>query len=100
LFGDVPQSLTVGAGGFTRNETEIAPDLLAAGEAIGRPDDQHEGQCCNRSDTGMSHQPQDLGPFVCLLLDGRGELSNGPVQSIHQFQQVLAAAGGPWSQQQ
>jgi hypothetical protein len=52
------------------------------------------------SDPGMGHQPQDLGPFVCLLLDGGGELSNGPVQSIHQFQQVLAAAGGPWSQQQ
>ena len=40
MFGDVPQSLTVGAGVFTRNETEITPDLLAAGEAIGRPDDQ------------------------------------------------------------
>ncbi len=33
LFGDVSQSLTIRAGVLAGNETEIAPDLLAAGEA-------------------------------------------------------------------
>ena len=38
LLGDVPQSPVVGAGVFLRDETQVAADLLAAGEAIGNRD--------------------------------------------------------------
>src|ERR1700676_2133293 len=57
LFADVSQSLPVCTGILSRNQSYVASDLLAALEPLRSPDDQHEGQCCEKPHTGMGHQP-------------------------------------------
>jgi hypothetical protein len=70
LLADVPKPLMAGTGVLARNQSHIAADLLAALEPLRSSDDQHEGQCRQRSYARVGHQPQHFGPFLRFLLDG------------------------------
>src|SRR6202167_6243845 len=70
LLGDVSQSLMAGTGVLRRNQSDIAANLLAALKSFRSSDDQHEGQCGERSYTGVRHQPQRFGPLPGFPLDG------------------------------
>src|SRR5271170_4846494 len=49
LLGDVSWPLLASTGVLARDQSHIAADLLAALEPLRSPDDQHEGQCGDRS---------------------------------------------------
>jgi len=66
LLGNVSQSATIPAGVFQRHQSEIARHLFPALKAISLSDDQHEGQCGERTDTGMRHQSPGLGTLLHL----------------------------------
>jgi hypothetical protein len=74
LLGDVSQSGAIPAGVFQRHQSEIARHLLGALKAVGFSDDQHEGQCSERTDTRMRHQPLRCGTLLDLLLDSPGSV--------------------------
>src|SRR5439155_13226368 len=52
-----------------RHQSEIAGHLLPALKAVGFSDDQHEGQCGERTNTGMGHQSTRFGTLLHFLLD-------------------------------
>src|SRR3989454_12707536 len=68
LLGNVSQSAAIPAGVFQRHQSEIAGHLLPALKAVGFSDDQHEGQCGERTNTGMGHQSTRFGTLLHFLL--------------------------------
>ena len=54
---------------LARDQSQIAADLLATAEPIGNSQDQHKGQCGDRSHSGMGHEPLRIRPLFRLLLD-------------------------------
>src|SRR5690349_13688173 len=69
LLSNVSQSAAIPAGVFQRHQSEIAGHLLPALKAVGFSDDEHEGQCGERTNTGMGHQSTRFGTLLHFLLD-------------------------------
>ena len=70
LFRDVSQAPSLPARIFQRHQPQITGDLLATLKPICSADDQHEGQCRQRTNSGMRLQALRLGTLLRLLLDG------------------------------
>src|SRR6185295_7654687 len=63
LLTEMSQSLLAGTGVLTRDESNVATDLLATGKPIRRPNDLNVSYPGDRSHPGMGHQPPHLGPL-------------------------------------
>ena len=72
LLTDVTQSLFATTGFLTRDHSHVRADLLAALKPRRSSDDQHVGECRNRTDTGVSHQPRRLRSLPGFPIDGCG----------------------------
>jgi hypothetical protein len=57
LLADVSQSAPIAAGVFLGHQPDVAGDLFAAVKTFGRSDHQLIGQCRQRADSRMRHQP-------------------------------------------
>src|SRR6516162_733272 len=77
LFGNMPQPSLIPAGVFQRHQAEIARNLLPTRKALGFPDDQHEGQGGEWTDTGMGHPALRFAALLYFLLDCLAQLRNG-----------------------
>ena len=67
-----PSRCLPSTGVLTRNHPHVGADLLAARKPSRSSDDQHVGECRERTHAGMGHQSQHLGSFLGFLLDGCG----------------------------
>src|SRR5215467_5207423 len=92
------QSSTIPARLFQRHQSEIARHLLAAAKAFSVPDDQHEGQGGEGTDSGMGHQTLRLWTFFRFLFDSLVQLCDRRIQSIQQLEQLASSPAGPWRQ--
>ena len=95
LLGDVCQSSPIPAGVFQWHQSQIARHLLATLKTARISDDQYEGQCGERTDSGMRHQLLRRGTLFHLTLDRLTQFSNRWVQSIQQLQQIVPTPAGP-----
>src|SRR5919108_258134 len=95
LFGDMPEPSPIPAGVFQRHQAEIAGNLLPARKALGFPDDEHERQCGEWTNTRMCHQSFGRGALLHFVLDRLAQLGDGRVQSIQQLQQITPSPACP-----
>src|ERR1700677_305774 len=86
LLADVPKPLPTATGVLTRNEPNVAADLLAAREPSGCSDDQHEGQCRQCTYSRVCHEPHCFRPSPGFLLDGGREFVDRGSQPVQQFE--------------
>jgi hypothetical protein len=63
-------------------QSQIAGNLLAALESFRLPDDQHESQSGQYTDTGMRPQPPHRRIVLGFLLDRLRQLGDRRIQSI------------------
>ena len=95
LFRDMSQPSLIPARLLQRHQSQITRDLLATLEPICPPDDQHEGQCRQRTYPGMRPQSLRLGTLLHFLLNRLRQLRDRRGQSVQQLQQVAPALARP-----
>src|ERR1700694_817416 len=98
LFADMSQSSPIPARLLRRHQSQITGDLLAAAKSLRLSDDQHEGQCAQRTYPGMRRQPLRLGVFLHFLLDHLRQLGDRRAQSVQQLQQIVPSPARPRGQ--
>jgi hypothetical protein len=69
LLGQFPQPLSLTAGVFTRDHSDVAGYVLALGKAARIPQEHLRRQGRHWSGAGMGQQAQRLGPLLDLFFD-------------------------------
>src|SRR5437660_1363213 len=86
LLGQFPQPLSLTAGVFTRDHSDVAGYVLAIGETARVSQEHLRRQCCHWSHPGMRQQAERLGPLLDLFFYLPVQLLDPPLQ-LHVYVQ-------------
>src|SRR5437660_4897522 len=82
LLADVPEALPAARRFLARNQSQIAAYLLATLKALRNPKNQDKGQCRDRANPRMRHQPLHLWPLFRGLLNRCTQFVDLRVESV------------------
>src|SRR5580658_7264660 len=85
---------------FAGDHSDVTGYGFAVGKALWTTEKHFRGQCSDRADARVSHQPARLGPVLGLLLDQAVEIVDGALKLWIQRKQGVALMHVMWGQRQ